>query len=80
MPSDRTDDAIHPDIVYSITAKALIGENPPSSIPQNNKGRLANANADRFAIVGVRMANKLVRINGMRAFHGDAPLPNRKSY
>ena len=80
MPSDKTDDAIHPMMAYSITAKALIGANPPISIPQNNNGSVASANAERLAIVGERIAKRLVRKKGIRAFHCEAPLPNRKSY
>ena len=80
MPNDNTDDAMHPTMVYSITAKALIGEKPPISMPQNNRGSEASANADRLAIVGDNIANKLVLTNGIRAFHCEAPLPNRKSY
>ena len=80
MPSDNTDDAVHPMMAYSITAKALIGANPPISMPQNNKGSVASASVERLAMVGERIAKRLVRKNGIRAFHGEAPLPNRKSY
>ena len=65
---------------YSITAKALIGDNPPNSIPQNSSGRVANANADRLAMVGEMTASRLLRINGIRACHFEAPLPIKKSY
>ena len=39
---------MHPMMVYSITAKALIGVKPPISIPQNNRGSVASASADRL--------------------------------
>ena len=80
MPNDNTDDVMHPMMVYSITAKALIGVKPPISIPQNNRGSVASASADRLAIVGDNIAKRLVLTNGIRAFHCEAPLPNRKSY
>ena len=80
MPSDNTDDAIHPKMVKSITAKALMGVKPPNNIPQNNKGSAASANTERLAMVGVMTAKTLVRINGIKAFHDEAPLPKRKSY
>ena len=80
MPSDNTDDAIHPDNVNSIMAKALIGESPPSSMPHNNKGSAANARTERLAIVVDITANRLLRIMGKSACHCDAPFPKRKSY
>ena len=80
IPSANTDEAIQPSTAYNIIAKALMGANPPSSIPQNKRGRETNANAERLAIVGERMANRLVRIKGINACHCEAPLPSRKSY
>ena len=78
MPNDNTEDAMHPIMVYSITAKALIGVEPPISMPQNNRGSEASANADRFSMVGDNIAKRLALKNGIRALHGEAPLPNRK--
>lgn len=69
MPNDNTDAATHPIMIYIMAVKALMGEKPPISIPQNSKGRAANANDERLTIVGERMANRLVRINGCRACH-----------
>ena len=80
MPNDNTDDAIHPKMVNSITANAFMGVNPPINIPQNNRGRPANAKVERLAIVGDSTAKRLVRINGIKAFHCVAPFPNKKSY
>ena len=80
IPNANTDDAMHPMMVYNITAKALIGVKPPISMPQNNRGSEASANADRFAMVGDNIAKRLVLKNGIRALHGEAPLPSRKSY
>ena len=80
MPNANTDDAIHPEMVNSIMANAFIGEKPPNSIPQNSKGSPAKAKVERLAMVGDIIDKRLVRINGVRAFHCDAPFPNRKSY
>ena len=80
MPNDNTDDAIQPNNVYNITAKALIGENPPSNIPHNSRGIAANARTERLAVVGDITAKRLVRMNGANACHCDAPFPKRKSY
>ena len=49
-------------------------------MPQNNKGSVASANTERLAMVGDSMDRRLVRIKGVRALHGEVPLPNRKSY
>ena len=80
MKRDKTDDAIHPTRVNSISAKALMGEKPPISIPQSSRGMAGSANVDRLAIVGEMTDNRLLRINGISACHREAPLPNKKSY
>ena len=80
MPNDNTDEAIHPTIVNNMMAKAFMGESPPNSIPQNNKGSPANASVERLAMDGDSTAKRLVRINGINAFHCEAPFPSKKSY